>query len=292
MPGKWTFPNDSYEISNESYRFTFKVIERDSVILLDYTFKTIKDCIDETAMTRYKEDYTKIISLLEYTLPESGTSLTSGEGSVNWIAVILGLVIAIGLFLLFRKYNASSDETRWFQPGIKLGGWVIVLGITILLQPIVNLYSLFSDNYFSLSGWEYLGSIGGGRLQGILLMEEAGMLIIIGMTCALCYWFMKRRDIFPRMFIIYAVAKFSIVLLLSFCYAGTSSLPDGVQTTNFKALYQSFFYGLIWITYLKRSERVKQTFTYPYIPHKEADNEGESEVESEDVTLQDPDKTE
>ena len=275
LPGKWTFPNDSYEISNESYRFTFKVIERDSVILLDYSFKTLKDCIDATAMARYKEDYNKIISLLEYTLPESGTTQSSGEGSVNWITVISGLVIAIVLFLLFRKYNAGSDESNWFRPGIKPGGWVIVLGITILLQPIVSIYTLFDNNYFSLAGWEYLGSIGGARLQWVLLIEEAGMLIIIGMACALCYWLIKRRDIFPRMFIVYAITKFSILLILCFCYAGISSLPESVQATNFKGLYQSLFYGLIWITYLKRSERVKDTFTEPYKPHENVKAEGE-----------------
>jgi len=96
-------------------------------------------------------------------------------------------------------------------------------------------------------------------------MEMGVSLSYICVVAALLYWFIKRRDIFPRMFIGYIGVLLTGQLLLLTLY-NTISLPASygdIQTPVIMQIFRTVLYGAIWVSYILRSERVKSTFLHP-----------------------------
>ena len=73
-----------------------------------------------------------------------------------------------------------------------------------------------------------------------------------------------RRDIFPKVMIGYLACNFALVL---FDYFLTDQIPSVSLSDDNSAgneIFRSIVAAAIWIPYLLKSERVKQTFTKPY----------------------------
>ena len=79
---------------------------------------------------------------------------------------------------------------------------------------------------------------------------------------ALLYWFINRRDIFPRIFLWYAGSRVvGEVLLLCLYYL---AFPGSELATNKNYdLAATLIYSIVWGIYILRSERVKNTFLEP-----------------------------
>ena len=55
------------------------------------------------------------------------------------------------------EVNVDFDR----DSGWKIGGWMIVLGITLCLQALLLGYSLFAQGYYSNSTWDILNETKG-----------------------------------------------------------------------------------------------------------------------------------
>lgn len=275
LPDTWAFPMDDYHISNDSYQFDFSVVHKDSVIILDYQLSTFKDHISEDRVTAYMEDYKHILDRFDYILTRNGqTDITTPSSStqpvvhgINATGLIVWMVLLVSLFFTFRYCNRLSVETHYLpKRGQAIGGWLVVLGIVLALSIILQGKELFSYNFFSLADWYGKERLGGTNLQLLIVIEEVFNIILTSAYAALFYWFLKKRDIFPRAFITVIILKMCLIVLLTFFY---TVIPYPQNSGDFtKEMIMQFIRsaisGAIWITYVIRSERVKNTFIKPY----------------------------
>ncbi|MEX6686662.1 DUF3857 domain-containing protein [Danxiaibacter flavus] len=275
MPSEWSFDYDPVRISTDSYEFVFLPSVVGNKIELVYSLKTLKDHVPVKDLAAYKEDYKKMVDLLEFKFTSNGnvpskkqTHGVSGDAFNTWSALYAAVALAL-FFLLFIYLNKQSVHTEAFQhwhEEPRLTGWVIVLGITLGLSLLLNVVSFVKINYFSNGSWEAITASGGKTMQFIYVFELVCFLFRICGLIALLYWYFQKRDIFPRMFIGFNVNVIMLSFLLTTTYSTVKSNPTfGDLTKNgVTSTARAFFYAAIWITYVLRSEQVKRTFIYPF----------------------------
>ncbi len=276
MPENWSFPTEGIHIKNNAYRFDFTPEVKNNLVTLRYYYKTFKDHIPPDEVAQYKNDYKKIEADFDFSLFYSGVDAgksndkagTAGSNqNINFLMVFLALLFSGGLTLLLRYFNRQSASTLYNDEIVwPLGGWVIVLGITLGLSVIVQIFYFSQNGYFNLEAWKIMGEQGGVNLQFLSVIEMAMSLLWICGAVGVSYWFIQRRDIFPRMFIGYVgsliAGQFLLLLLLNII-----PYPDSygdLRTPIMTQLFKTGVYGAIWVSYVLRSERVKSTFLYRY----------------------------
>lgn len=269
MPGPWSFPNDKLHIKNDSYEFNFEVEVNGSLITLKYSLVTFKDHIPAEELTQYKKDYNKIADVMRYRLSYGDTtSGASGEssGNVNWIAVLSVLAIVGAAVFSFYKLNSRSLDVPYERStGHQLGGWTIVLGLTIVAAVVVNVFQLFDATYFLESSYSIWKTHGNGFV--VTAFAELAFLWLWALSSlAIAYWYFKRRDIFPTMFMGYVtllIVTHAVLYIMYLQYANGSEFA-GSSKTALSGVFKMMGYGAIWCTYLSKSERVKGTFLKAY----------------------------
>jgi hypothetical protein len=254
---------------------------------LHYDFKTFRDYIPAAEIARYKADYKNIADKISFQLfgnitpggssqnqnressPStiSSTSVSLRDWQVCWPAIWLTFFFSLLFSRLFVWLNSRSEET-FYAPGsgYPLGGWLLLLGISIAGILLTELVMLWVSSYYSNSQWIAYGKLGGPSLQYLVLSELALRLTFIAGSGSLLFWFFKRRDIFPRMFLWYAglLLTGSILLLaLSYSAPGSRALA-GNRPGLTQGLIMISIYAAIWVSYILRSGQVKSTFLEPY----------------------------
>jgi hypothetical protein len=291
LPEDWPFNSGELHIKNGSYQFDFIPLVNGSHMTLHYVLKTFKDHIPAKEIEQYKSDYKKIEERVSFELyknitpdgaspdnpssPERSASSPPGNGSPDWKlcwpAIWLTFFFSLFFTALFQRLNARNEDT-FYAPGsgYPLGGWLILLGVIMGIIFLAHLISLFRPNYYSNHNWTLFGNAGGTNLQYLYLAQLAVNLSFIACTGAVGYWFLRRRDIFPRMFVWYAGILLSGRLLIFLLYhivpipASLNSYKDGLVVP----FIQTCVWACIWVTYVLRSEQVKSTFLEPYRQRK------------------------
>ncbi len=276
MPENWQFPQEGLHIKNDSYQFDFTPELRDNFVRLRYYYKTFKDHIPANEVFQYKEDYKKIESNFNFNLyydtntgnqpSDNATPTPATSININWLMVLLAFLFTGGLILLIRYLNKQSSPILYTAgTGWPLGGWTTVLGISLGLSGIIQIIYFIQNKYFSGAVWKTLEATGHQKIQFIFVVEMAIALTLLWGVGALLYWFIKRRDIFPRMFIGYMGIMLTGQLLLLTLYNAIpfpTSYGD-IQTPVITQIFKTIVYGAIWVSYVLRSERVKSTFLEP-----------------------------
>ena len=265
MPDEWKFPLKPFHIKNNSYQFDYTPELSGNVITLKYNFKTFKDHVPPEELAQYKADYKKIVDKLSFELYRSNPAAPSTNpfGGLNWSMVWTSFGIMMAFSLLFRYLNKRRVSLTYNdRPAWPIGSWLVLLGVSLAVSSTITLVGIFTNNYFDKSVWDTLGEDGGVALQSISILELALDLIWICGGAACFYWFIRRRDIFPRMFIGYvgSILVGQAILLVLYSYIPLPSSYGDLSTMMGAQLFRTCFYGLIWITYILKSDRVKNTF--------------------------------
>jgi hypothetical protein len=149
-----------------------------------------------------------------------------------------------------------------------LDGWLILVGISVILTPIRLLPNFFSEAelIWTSVSWAFLfdpavESI--VRLTSYLLIFEFTYgAILMGLLLVQIYLFFTKHKKFPRFFIailiLFLIFKPIDSFFISYLYP-TESIFNAEAI--FSYLYNSI-YAMIWIPYMLRSKRVKNTFVF------------------------------
>ncbi|HEY4150261.1 MAG TPA: DUF2569 domain-containing protein, partial [Chitinophagaceae bacterium] len=289
MPEDWTLSFAEWHTKNDYYEFHYEPEINGRDITLRYTWTTFSDHIPAEAIQQYRADYKKILDLVEFTLSitrsgaETGNnpagpvaasppvSPSSSSSTINWEAVWLVFALGVVFTALFKWFNSMGAPIRYNAgSGEPVRGWVIVLALTLGASIALEIIYMVRVNYFDASRYAEFGVKGGRKLQYLLLTELGVYTWTIGGCLATLYWLLSRRDIFPRMFTGLVVSIIGGELLLLVLYY---AIPFGnsveLQTTMAAEVTRSMVYGAIWITYVQRSERVKNTFVVPFGKQKD-----------------------
>jgi hypothetical protein len=273
MPEDWPLNAEAMHIKNDSYEYTFTPFIEGNIITLQYSFHTFKDHIPAAEIAQYKSDYKKLAATLNFelyrnaglnnTTPASDAISTASTSDIQSKAVWFTIIFLLALIPLYRHLDQRSEPVELTRSsGLPIRGWTAVLGFSIACAAVANIVSTFNSGYFSKSTWMAVYNLGGSSVENVLYVELGLSVFWALNACALLYWFIRRRDIFPNMFIAYILTSLLGQLALMLIY---SRVPDGVfgknlADTRVSPFYKSLVYGAIWVTYVFRSARVKNTF--------------------------------
>lgn len=275
LPEEGDFGSDDLHIKNNSYQFDYTPVVNDKELTLTFVFRTFKDHIPASEIPQFKEDYKNMIGKISFQLDKTLVPETPGSSSpalihswkVCWPAIWLTFFFFLFFSRLFAWLNARSEETLYAPgTGYPLGGWLALLGLSIGIGFILELVQLLRENYYSFDNWATFGNAGGANLQYLIMTELALRLSFVAGGASVLLWFIKKRDIFPRMFLWYIGILLSGRLLLVLLYA---FIPVPASFNTYRHDLTAGFvltiaYSAIWVTYILRSGQVKGTFLEPF----------------------------
>lgn len=282
LPETWDFGSGEIHVKNEAYQFDFIPDVNGREMTLRYTLKTFKDHIPAAAITQYKTDYKSIADKIFFQLyktnpadaatpaedagpshVKSNTTVSGQSQKACWPAIWLSFFYALLFSRLFSYLNNRSEETRYAPgSGYPLGGWLIILGLSIGATLVLESIQFYRSSYYSYSNWTAYANAGGTSLQYLYLAQLAIHLGFITGAAAILYWFMKKRDIFPRMFIWYAGVLLSgrLLILLLFHLVAIPPALQEYKDSLLPLFIRTCVYAGIWVTYVLRSGQVGSTF--------------------------------
>jgi hypothetical protein len=194
----------------------------------------------------------------EFTYKDFG----SNGKNFNGITILITLIEFAGLFLLFVRLNKRTIDVFYDRDGSwAIGGWMILLGISLAGTCLRYALTLVTAEYYAWDAW-LAWRAHGPAFIGTVLAEMAFSIFGLCGAAALFYWFIKRRDIFPKMFNWYVgiVLSSQILLLLIYSLNKFPASYGDLVGTALRSTFQTVIYGGIWCTYLFRSDRSRATF--------------------------------
>lgn len=285
LPEDWTFTSGPLHIRNNAYEFDFKPVTHGKLMILSYTLTTFTDHIDPAGIPQYRKDYKDMDDRLSFSLykeggesPEPALDQSYGRDTESaslinhsfhpcWPAIWLTFFYALLFSRLFIFLNTRNIDTHYAAgSGYPLGGWLVILGLSIAAGLFLDAWQLFRANFYSADNWLAWSGAGGTSLQYLYLGQLAIQLNFIAGGGAIMFWFYKKRDIFPSMFVWYAAIVLAGRLALIGLFYSVN-IPDTLSAYRSDlpwAFARTSVYATIWVTYVLRSGQVKSTFLEPF----------------------------
>ena len=147
-----------------------------------------------------------------------------------------------------------------------LGGWLIMVGVGLfsaLLESVNGLFRLHREIFFS-GLWD-VATTRGTDGYNPLLVPTAVVLIIFSIIMLagemfLVYLFFAKKKIFPKWYIIIAIAHILFCAINAFSIFLIHSDATQLDPGSKRYLSHAIVSAMIWIPYMRVSERVKATF--------------------------------
>ena len=147
-----------------------------------------------------------------------------------------------------------------------LGGWLILVGIGIIIGPMLVAYE-FIPLYYSIftdGSFEYVttpGTEAYHKFWGPLLIFESvyNSLMLVALLY-LIYLFFSKHYLFPGVYI--AVTLISVVIIPLDAWLGSFVITDEpmFDPVTAKEFARSIIAAAVWVPYMLVSKRVKATF--------------------------------
>jgi hypothetical protein len=159
--------------------------------------------------------------------------------------------------------QAIPDTTVQYD---KIGGWLILVGIGLVISPFIRLYGVYNDFLpaFSPEIWTVLTTPGSSVYHPLwapaMIYELVGNILLGLAPIILLIYFLRKHKLFPKLYIILLVSQLGF-LMGDYIFA--TSIPVIVQegtTYLMREVIQSLVSSLIWIRYFLVTERAKGTF--------------------------------
>jgi hypothetical protein len=147
-----------------------------------------------------------------------------------------------------------------------LGGWLILVGLGVILAPILLgrfLYTIYRD-LFSNGAWSLLTNVSSeyymphfGVTVGVESFINLGLFIV---SLYLIYLFLSRNKFFPKLFI--WLSFFSLVFIIVDAIAVGYVFPteEAFDSETMREIGKASFRVVVWVPYMMVSKRVKATF--------------------------------
>ncbi|MRG46418.1 DUF3857 domain-containing protein [Chitinophaga sp. SYP-B3965] len=270
LPEPWALDAKNYRLESPFYDFSFKSTLDDKTVTLKYDFRAKTDHIPAEGIEQYIKDMDKLVSstgyLFSYDPSKVGKENTSPSG-INWL--VLFVAVASGAFFIYvalKYYKRSVTQEHPTYEAWDLGGWLVLVGISLVISPVIIMIGLFGMETFHNSLWTGLGAAYPDKnlslMQLFLLLEVVGNVFLLILICFTTLLFFRKRDLFPRTMIF--MLAFNILLVLIDSIMAEVVFNAHMLAENLKEIIRPMIFAGIWIPYLLVSHRVKHTFVVPY----------------------------
>lgn len=164
-----------------------------------------------------------------------------------------------------KRINELEENTDQ-DPLYGLGGWLILVGIGVVISPIRLLATLI-PNYkpiFEDGTWEALTTKGSEAytpyFSSLLVGEIVFNTIMVAASIYLIYLFFSKHYFFPKLYIGIVVASLIFIPLDAWLVTKVFPSEPMFDPETTKELGRSLITGVIWVPYMLFSKRVKVTF--------------------------------
>ncbi len=270
LPNAWNVPTDSWKIKREAYEIIFqsRFIAAENTWELIYDYTTLADHVTTAQTAQFKEDMAKLIENLEYELTYPDTLLANTANLNGWMILLFVLTLVFGIWVSVQLHKHSSEPEFATGTGIPIGGWLNLLAISLCIKP-VSLIIRMADNsisvYFTQTGWEVFSGYEDATVwvYRLLLVTELifNTLLVVG-SVLLVVLFFKRRNSFPYLFSAYTGGNLAFLIVNTL--ACVVLFPSSSNEEAMRDILGIFIFGALWISYLYKSQRARQTFVNFY----------------------------
>lgn len=274
VPPDSAFEPEFQTVDDPAFRFTKTVSFRDDLLTLDYQFTSLKPAIQAADIPGYREHLRQARALAYYSIQMVDPAInfadvTVAPSDINWTAALtlITSVIALGaLMVVAYRYDPrprapQPDDSRYQG----LGGWLVLVGIGLLISPIRLLFNSREQWYvLSERKWAYVSQTFG---PGATYIELSALIATLGLIllCILAtVLFFKQRRSFRPAFIILSVLGVVTPAIFLLLWHRTGAPELAATNKDIALLIGEVIRVSIWTAYMLRSKRVRATFVNTY----------------------------
>lgn len=267
MPYLFNFGTESVKIENDDYYFELYRFQRGKTVTFNYTFRNMNTFIEGSKVKDYVKNKNKITDHLTYFINRG----TTGEGGANPYTIgIFIAAMAISAFFYFKLYHKSgSFNLEHLEYARPIGGWLILLGIRVALLPLILMSDIIRSGLLDMNSWTALDTLKDQVQYFIKLLffaEAIAFALLIGYGVLLIFLFFKKRESFPRLFIIFSCCLLAFLIAdnIAAIYIRSVTNQSLIDMEDIPTAVLSLLYILAWMAYVAKAERVKETFVFTY----------------------------
>ena len=267
MPEPWNVESSSESIADPAFVYSSFVKYENDEIMITHKYRTLSSSVKPDAVESFISKHDDVMENLTYMLTYDKTFANTGF-KVSWAFTLFTiLIIALAIFFAVRVHNRLDIETEHGPETMVIGGWLLLIGLGLIISPFKILYDEFkSPEYYNSNVWNALipahGSTKGIIFGAIMAIEQIFSVLVFVFTLLALVLYFKRRTIFPRLAVILYVSVF-FYTLLDFLFVNgmdPSLFTEEEKSVFYKNIGRNFILVAIWVPYLIFSKRVKQTF--------------------------------
>lgn len=269
-PSGWNIKNEIIEEDNKLFYYFFKTSVSENSLNLNYVYRSKVSQVNAADYSLFKSKTDFVDNHIVMTV--SANDVNDKVFGFNWLLLatsIISIIFSLILCLqLYRRTYTCNFERRYDS----IGGWLILVGIGILIAPVVLSYSvikLYYDEinidyfyyYFSEASQDY------HPLRGYYeIILNFGNIFFIVASVFLVALFLQKKSSFRIYYCAYRIINvvfliIDLILIYSFVDYPISAENKILINTETAALGKVVFQSLIWVPYIWFSERSKHTFT-------------------------------
>lgn len=159
-----------------------------------------------------------------------------------------------------KREDKSSSQHK------KIGGWLILVAIGLVLTPLRFLVVVVNDllPVFSGETWSILTTPGTEAYHPfsatLLIFELIGNIAFVVFAIVVAIFFFKRRKIVPKLMIAFLFSNLAFVVIDYFVADSIPFIASQNDPESLRELIRVLIGCLIWVPYFLVSKRVKGTF--------------------------------
>lgn len=270
LPAAWNADAEEFESKTDNYEFRYKASVTEKIMTLDYTYLSLRDHVEPKEIKKYIRDTEILREKLSYGLYWGGR-LGDGPSDVNNALVLLSIlcVIVSGIFFIRIYQQQYEFDIEDIAKALPVRGWLIIVGIDIISSPLSACYQLSESDLFKTSSWLSVAKLSTAAQITAHTIDVLNVLtysILFAWSLLLVFLFCNRRELFPQQY--HRFLYFSIAAILFYKFGEyIKHTLTGEALPALKEYIKVIFtiiYATIWINYIKRSQRVADTFVFTY----------------------------
>ncbi len=274
LPELWNLDDETEKLETDNYYFEFKSRKLGRNITLNYTYRSLKDYIEGKEIKRYVKDTKKVSDWLSYGIYWGAQGNQTDSNPYLMALAMLTIVISALFFIRIHQRTAEFDIHKIVRAK-PVGGWLIVVAISLCLSPLVFLGEISTSGLYNLSTWESydkMSSLSKFMVGTAYTIEVIANSIEFNWIILLLVLFFNRRTVFPKIYRTYLIfyACLSVFrVIANGCIHQIVHQPFATSV-DLVSMILAIAFSAIWFSYFLKSERVKETFvfTYPDYPWK------------------------
>jgi transglutaminase-like putative cysteine protease len=266
LPEAWDAATESETIESPGFRFHFESKIWDQLATLTYYWRSLADHVAAADLAVHARQLAEVRQYLDY---EFTTQIPSiGSFRLDWLSTLLfGSTLVIGVFWITRLLRDCGPPPLKPEPPLAgLGGWLILVGIGVVVAPLVQFAAvvLHAESYFSAANiaatadplWENHHP----WWPAVIRAELALKAVILVVSTAACLTFFRRQRQFPFLFIAVFAVSVAENGLQWFILENLPTVEGESRKETISDSIGLVLQGLIWVPYILVSQRVKLTF--------------------------------